>query len=179
MKYANGSLYILAFLFWIGPEQKRNGASHPVSYLANLHRAACAAPLLALCLASYCPYALNPENQRDVDVVELKETGTQPGVEVWFPGDGYDSAAIANQDRASDARDEKKTWKIQIPCARKQKEALLPSSGCCSGEVKSTFGFYRTLSGHFGSVFPPNRWAEPRNQKTPSCFQVQPILVQA
>ena len=93
--------------------------------------------------------------------------------------DGYDSAAIANQDRASDARDEKKTWKIQIPCARKQKEALLPSSGCCSGEVKSTFGFYRTLSGHFGSVFPPNRWAEPRNQKTPSCFQVQPILVQA
>ena len=84
MKYANGSLYIFTFLFWIGPEQKRNGASHPVSYLANLHRAVRANPLLILCLVSYCPYALNPENQRDVDVVELKETGTQPGVEVWF-----------------------------------------------------------------------------------------------
>ena len=84
MKYANGSLYILALLFWIGPEQKRNGASRPVSYLANLHRAACAAPPLILCLASYCSYALNRENQKDAEVVELQETGTQPGVVVWF-----------------------------------------------------------------------------------------------
>jgi hypothetical protein len=32
----------------------------------------------------YCRHTLNPENQGDVEVVELQETGTQPGVVVWF-----------------------------------------------------------------------------------------------
>jgi hypothetical protein len=62
------------------------GASRPVSYLANDHPAACAAPLLILCLASYCPYALTPEIQRDVEAVDLKEKANQRGLVVWFVG---------------------------------------------------------------------------------------------
>ena len=54
-----------------------------MSYLANVHRTARANPLLILCLASYCPYALNPKNQRDVDVVELKKTRVS---RVWWFG---------------------------------------------------------------------------------------------
>ena len=61
-------------------------ASRPVSYLANDHLAACAAPLLILCLASYCPYALTLEIQRDVEVLELKEKANQRGLVVWFVG---------------------------------------------------------------------------------------------
>jgi hypothetical protein len=33
-----------------------------------------------------CPYALTPEIQRDVEVVELKEKANQPGLLVWFVG---------------------------------------------------------------------------------------------
>jgi hypothetical protein len=62
------------------------GASRPVSYLANDHPATCDVPLLILCLASYYPYALTPEIQRDVEAVDLKEKANQRGLVVWFVG---------------------------------------------------------------------------------------------